>query len=49
MVFPTIRNLEAIASFESAEELLASRRDAVIEPILPILVDGRPTLAPQRS
>ena len=47
MVFPTIRNLEAIASFESAEELLASRRDVVIEPILPILVDGRPTLEPQ--
>ena len=44
MVFPTLRNLEAIAAFQTAEELIASRRDAVIEPILPILVDGRPTL-----
>lgn len=44
MVFPTIRNLMAIAPFTSAEELVASRRGAVIEPILPLLVDGKPTL-----
>ena len=44
MVFPTLRNLEAIASFTNVGELLASRRDAAIEPVLPILVDGRPTL-----
>ncbi|HYH06287.1 MAG TPA: NUDIX hydrolase [Thermoanaerobaculia bacterium] len=44
LVFPTIRNLEAIAQFESVDALLASRRGAVIEPIEPVLVDGKPTL-----
>lgn len=44
LVFPTIRNLEAIASFASTAELIASRRGAVIEPVEPILVNGRPTL-----
>jgi recombination protein RecT len=45
MVFPTIRNLMAIAAFASAGDLIAARRDAVIEPVLPVLVDGKPTLA----
>jgi 8-oxo-dGTP pyrophosphatase MutT (NUDIX family) len=44
MVFPTLRNLEAIASFATTQELIASRRNATIEPVLPILVNGRPTL-----
>lgn len=44
LVFPTIKNLEAIASFESADELIASRRGAIIEPVQPILVNGKPTL-----
>lgn len=37
MVFPTIRNLMAIEPFESASELIASRRGAAIEPIQPTL------------
>jgi 8-oxo-dGTP pyrophosphatase MutT (NUDIX family) len=44
LVFPTVRNLEAIASFTSAEELLAARRGAAIEPIEPVLVNGKPQL-----
>ena len=44
MVFPTIKNLEAIADAASIDELLASRRGARIEPIEPVLVDGRPVL-----
>lgn len=44
MVFPTLRNLEALAGFDDVDTLIESRRDAVIEPVLPVLVDGRPTL-----
>jgi 8-oxo-dGTP pyrophosphatase MutT (NUDIX family) len=44
LVFPTIKNLEAIAGFANAEALIESRRDAVIEAVLPVLVDGRPTI-----
>lgn len=46
MVFPTIRNLEAIASFESVGALLASRRSAVITPVQPIIVveNGKKTI-----
>ena len=44
MVFPTLRNLEALAGFTNAGELIESRRGAVIEPVLPVLVDGKPTL-----
>ena len=44
MIFPTLRNLEAILPFESIEALLESRRDAVIEPIQPVLVNGKPAL-----
>lgn len=44
MVFPTLRNLEALRGFETAGELMASRRGATIEPVQPVLVDGRPTL-----
>ncbi|HET8796355.1 MAG TPA: NUDIX hydrolase [Thermoanaerobaculia bacterium] len=44
MIFPTLRNLEALCGFESAEALLASRRGRKIEPVQPILVDGKPVL-----
>ena len=44
LVFPTIKNLEAIASFTSADALIESRRNAVIEPVQPVLVNGKPTL-----
>ena len=44
LVFPTIRNLEALAGFDSVDALIASRRGAVVEPIQPVLVDGKPTL-----
>ncbi len=44
MVFPTIRNLEALRGFETADALIASRRGAIIEPVQPILVNGKPTL-----
>jgi 8-oxo-dGTP pyrophosphatase MutT (NUDIX family) len=44
MVLPTIRNLDVIAGFDSVAALLESRRGVQIEPIEPVLVDGRPTL-----
>ncbi|PYQ30637.1 MAG: hypothetical protein DMF56_07455 [Acidobacteria bacterium] len=44
LVFPTIKNLEAVAQFDSADAFIDSRRGAVIEPIQPVLVDGKPVL-----
>ena len=44
MVFPTLRNLEALLGFEAAHALMESRRGATIEPVLPVLVDGKPAL-----
>lgn len=44
MVFPTIRNLEALVGFASAAELLDSRRNAIIEAVEPVLINGKPTL-----
>ena len=44
LVFPTIKNLEALIGFNDAAAVMASRRGAVIEPIQPVLVDGKPTL-----
>ncbi len=38
IVFPTLKNLEAIAGFTSAEELLASRRGTEIATTRPVLV-----------
>jgi 8-oxo-dGTP pyrophosphatase MutT (NUDIX family) len=38
IVFPTLKNLEAIAGFSSAEELLASRRGVEIATTRPVLV-----------
>ncbi|HVE72043.1 MAG TPA: NUDIX hydrolase [Thermoanaerobaculia bacterium] len=44
VVLPTIKNLEAISGFDTVDALLESRRGMTIEPIEPVLVDGRPTL-----
>jgi 8-oxo-dGTP pyrophosphatase MutT (NUDIX family) len=44
LVFPTIRNLEAVAAFPNSADLIAARRGAVIEPVQPVLVNGKPTL-----
>jgi 8-oxo-dGTP pyrophosphatase MutT (NUDIX family) len=44
MVFPTIKNLEALRGFESIDALIASRRGAKIEAIEPVLIDGKPAL-----
>ena len=44
LVLPTIKNLEAIAAFDDAGALIASRHGAVIEPVEPVLVNGKPTL-----
>lgn len=44
MVFPTIKNLEALRGYDTADALIDSRRGAVIEAIQPVLVNGKPTL-----
>ena len=44
MVLPTLRNLEALRGFDSIDALLESRRGITVEPIMPVLVDGKPTL-----
>ena len=44
LVFPTIKNLEALTQFASAADVLASREGAIIEPIEPVLVNGKPTI-----
>src|SRR5205823_4442158 len=38
IVFPTLKNLEALAGFTSAGELLASREGAVIKAVQPIMI-----------
>lgn len=38
MVFPTIRNLEAIVGAASSSSLIESRRGAEIEPVQPVLI-----------
>jgi 8-oxo-dGTP pyrophosphatase MutT (NUDIX family) len=41
LAFPTIRQLQALSEFGSAEEAIAAHRGATIEPILPMMVgDG---------
>jgi 8-oxo-dGTP pyrophosphatase MutT (NUDIX family) len=41
LVFPTIKNLEPLAAFASARELLAATRGRTIEPILPkVIAEG---------
>ena len=46
MVFPTIRNLEAIAGARSSAELFESRRGARIEAVEPVMV-GRKIMLPE--
>jgi 8-oxo-dGTP pyrophosphatase MutT (NUDIX family) len=42
MVFPTIKNLEAIAEYSRTEDLMEARRGAEITPVQPLLVtDGK--------
>jgi 8-oxo-dGTP pyrophosphatase MutT (NUDIX family) len=38
LVFPTIRHLESLVEFDSAEDVLAAARDREIEPILPRVI-----------
>jgi 8-oxo-dGTP pyrophosphatase MutT (NUDIX family) len=38
LVFPTVRNLEALLPYTSADEVLAAARELVVEPILPKVV-----------
>lgn len=44
MVFPTVKNLEALRGFDSIDALIDSRRGAKIEAIEPVLVNGKPAL-----
>ncbi|HUR79585.1 MAG TPA: NUDIX hydrolase [Thermoanaerobaculia bacterium] len=44
MVLPTIKNLETLTGFASIDALIESRRGATIEPIEPVLIDGKPAL-----
>jgi hypothetical protein len=44
MIFPTVKNLEALQPFATAADFIASRHGAKIEAIQPVLVGGRPTL-----
>jgi hypothetical protein len=39
LVFPTLKNLEAIVGFRSASELIESRRKAEIPTTRPLLID----------
>jgi 8-oxo-dGTP pyrophosphatase MutT (NUDIX family) len=46
LVFPTIKQLEALARFGSADEALADARSRKVEPVMPkvVLVDGEPRI-----
>jgi 8-oxo-dGTP pyrophosphatase MutT (NUDIX family) len=44
MVFPTVKNLEALRGFDSVDALIDSRRGAKIDPVEPVLVNGKPAL-----
>jgi len=39
LVFPTLKNLEAIVGFDSAAQLMDARRGAAIEPTRPVIVE----------
>jgi len=41
MIFPTIRNLEAIRGFDDARSLIASRHGVEIPTLMPRIVDGK--------
>lgn len=46
LVFPTIKNLEGLLEFKSAEEAIGAARSRTVEPILPKvgMVDGNPSV-----
>ena len=44
MVFPTLRNLEALTGFADAAAVLDARRSVIVEAVEPVLVNGKPTL-----
>jgi 8-oxo-dGTP pyrophosphatase MutT (NUDIX family) len=44
VVLPTLKNLEALCGYGDMVALLESRRGITIEPIEPVLIDGKPTL-----
>jgi hypothetical protein len=44
MIFPTVKNLEAIRDYTSSRALIESRIGADIRAIQPILVDRKPVL-----
>jgi len=41
MVFPTVKNLEALAGYTTADSLIESRRGVTIEPIQPRIAGGK--------
>jgi 8-oxo-dGTP pyrophosphatase MutT (NUDIX family) len=41
LVFPTVRTLETLVEFESAEQVVEAARDRVVDPILPRVVGTR--------
>jgi 8-oxo-dGTP pyrophosphatase MutT (NUDIX family) len=52
LVFPTIKNLEALARFSTSEEAMDASRDTEVEPILPRVVgegDNRRVVLPGES
>jgi hypothetical protein len=42
LVFPTIKTLEGLARFRTADELLAFARDRTVEPVEPKVVGDGP-------
>jgi 8-oxo-dGTP pyrophosphatase MutT (NUDIX family) len=38
LVFPTIKHLEDLATYETAEDVMAAARDRVVEPVMPRMV-----------
>ena len=41
LVFPTIKNLETLLPYGSADEVIAAARERVVEPILPVVLGTR--------
>lgn len=41
LVFPTLKNLEAIVGFKSSAELIESRRNAEIPATRPVIIEGK--------
>jgi 8-oxo-dGTP pyrophosphatase MutT (NUDIX family) len=43
LVFPTIKHLESLLPFASADEAMAAARDSVVEPVMPMVVEAPDT------